>query len=63
MPSCEVSLGFPRLYWHTAVLGPRFLATAFAAGPALMIVILAVIRRNTLYQVRDVTLAPPHCRR
>jgi Ni/Fe-hydrogenase subunit HybB-like protein len=23
-----------RPYWHSALLGPRFLATAFAAGPA-----------------------------
>ena len=49
--------GLPaRPYWHTALLGPRFLSTAFAAGPALMIIILAVIRRNTLYQVPDSTL-------
>jgi len=49
--------GLPaRPYWHTALLGPRFLATAFAAGPALMIIILAVIRRNTPYQVPDATL-------
>ena len=40
--------GLPaRPYWHSALLGPRFLATAFAAGPALMILILAVIRRHT----------------
>jgi Ni/Fe-hydrogenase subunit HybB-like protein len=49
--------GLPaRPYWHTALLGPRFLATAFAAGPALMIIILAVIRRNTAYAVPDSTI-------
>ena len=49
--------GLPaRPYWNTALLGPRFLATAFAAGPALMIIILAVIRRNTRYHVPDATL-------
>jgi molybdopterin-containing oxidoreductase family membrane subunit len=49
--------GLPaRPYWHTALLGPRFLATAFAAGPALMILILAVIRRNTAYAVADTTI-------
>ena len=49
--------GLPaRPYWNTALLGPRFLATAFAAGPALMIIILAVIRRNTSYHVPDATL-------
>ena len=39
-----------------ALLGPRFLATAFAAGPALMIIILALIRRHTAYSVADATL-------
>jgi Ni/Fe-hydrogenase subunit HybB-like protein len=42
-----------RPYWHSALLGPRFLATAFAAGPALMIIILALIRRRTAYRVSD----------
>ena len=33
--------GLPaRPFWNNALLGPRFLATAFAAGPALMILIL-----------------------
>ena len=46
--------GLPaRPYWNTALLGPRFLATAFAAGPALMIIVLAVIRRNTAYAVPE----------
>src|SRR5262245_66358065 len=49
--------GLPaRPYWHTALLGPRFLATAFAAGPALMIIILAVIRRNPAYAVAEETI-------
>ena len=45
-----------RPYWHTALLGPRFLATAFAAGPALMIIILSMIRRYTPYPVADATI-------
>ena len=49
--------GLPaRPYWHSALLGPRFLATAFAAGPALMIIILAVIRRHTAYAIAQATL-------
>jgi len=49
--------GLPaRPYWNTALLGPRFLATAFAAGPALMIIILSVIRRYTAYAVSDSTI-------
>lgn len=42
--------GLPaRPFWHSAVLGPRFLASAFAAGPAFMILALGVIRRATGY--------------
>jgi Ni/Fe-hydrogenase subunit HybB-like protein len=46
--------GLPaRPYWHNALLGPRFLATAFAAGPALMVLILAAIRRFTDFYIED----------
>jgi molybdopterin-containing oxidoreductase family membrane subunit len=49
--------GLPaRPYWHNALLGPRFLATAFAAGPALMIVILAAIRHFTDFSIEDRTI-------
>lgn len=43
-------------FWNTALLGPRFLASAFAAGPALIILILAVIRSNTAFKIDDKTL-------
>ncbi|HSH05253.1 MAG TPA: NrfD/PsrC family molybdoenzyme membrane anchor subunit [Anaerolineae bacterium] len=45
-----------RTFWHTALLGPRFLASAFAAGPALLIIILSIIRRFTDYWIEDVTI-------
>jgi len=45
-----------RPFWNNALLGPRFLASAFAAGPALIILILALIRNNTLFSIEDTTL-------
>ena len=40
--------GLPgRGFWLTAILAPRFLASAFAAGPALLILLCLVIRRTT----------------
>jgi len=46
--------GLPaRPFWNTALLGPRFLASAFTAGPAFVIVMLGVIRRRTNYAIRD----------
>jgi len=38
--------GLPgRHYWLTAILAPRFLASAFAAGPALLIILLLIVRK------------------
>lgn len=45
-----------RTFWHTALLGPRFLASAFAAGPALLILILFAIRRFSSYTITNVTI-------
>lgn len=42
-----------RPFWNTALLGPRFIASAFVSGPALIIVILQVIRRVTAYPVQQ----------
>nr|MBN2276399.1 polysulfide reductase NrfD [candidate division Zixibacteria bacterium] len=38
-----------RAFWMTAVLAPRFLASAFASGPALLILIVFVIRKYTRF--------------
>ncbi len=42
-----------RPLWNSAVLAPRFLASAFSAGPAFIVLALQVIRRFTSYQVPD----------
>ena len=40
--------GMPgRGFWMTAILAPRFLSSAFAAGPALLILLCLIIRRVT----------------
>ena len=42
--------GLPgRGFWLTAVLAPRFLASAFAAGPALLILLCLLVRNNTKF--------------
>ena len=38
-----------RALWFTAILAPRFLASAFAAGPALLIILCLVLRRLTSF--------------
>ncbi|MCB9848251.1 MAG: polysulfide reductase NrfD [Phycisphaeraceae bacterium] len=42
-----------RPFWNSAVIAPRFLASAFAAGPAIIILTLQIIRRATGYLVSD----------
>ncbi len=43
-------------FWSSAVLGPRFLASAFAAGPALIIIIFSIIRRSSGFRISDDTI-------
>ncbi len=50
-----VGLG-ARPFWNSAIIAPRFLASAFAAGPAFIILTLQIIRRFTRYQVSNEAL-------
>ena len=40
-----------RPFWNSAIIAPRFLASAFAAGPAFLIVTLIILDRVTTYDV------------
>lgn len=42
-----------RPFWHSAIVAPRFLCSAFTVGPAILILALQVIRRVTDYQIND----------
>ncbi len=49
--------GLPgRHFWLTAIMAPRFLASAFAAGPALLIMILLFVRKVTKFDPGDEAL-------
>lgn len=42
--------GIPgRHYWLTAIMAPRFLASAFASGPSLLILLCLIVRRFTKF--------------
>jgi Ni/Fe-hydrogenase subunit HybB-like protein len=45
------SANVARPFWHTALLGPRFLASAFASGPALILLTFRVIHEKAGYPV------------
>lgn len=38
-----------RHFWNSSIVGPRFLASAFTAGPALIILAMQVVRRVTAF--------------
>jgi len=42
-----------RPFWNSAIIAPRFLASAFAAGPAFIILTLQIVRRYTTHHVSD----------
>jgi molybdopterin-containing oxidoreductase family membrane subunit len=49
--------GLPaRPFWNSPLLGPRFLASAFTAGPAFMILLLGFIRSHSKYAIPDVAI-------
>lgn len=43
-------------FWNSSLLGPRFLASAFAAGPSLIIIVLYMIRKFTEYKIDQKTI-------
>jgi len=45
-----------RPFWNSGLLGPRFLASAFAAGPSFILLALAVIRSHTPYKIEETTI-------
>ena len=49
--------GLPsRSYWNAAILAPRFLTSAFCSGPAIILVLLQILRRTTRLKVSDEAL-------
>ena len=42
-----------RPFWNSAILAPRFLASAFVVGPAFIIISLQLVRRFTNFHVGD----------
>ncbi len=42
-----------RPLWHTGMMPIRFIITAFAAGPSLIIIVFLIIRKNTKLWIKD----------
>jgi molybdopterin-containing oxidoreductase family membrane subunit len=42
-----------RPYWNASILAPRFIASAFCSGPAVMIILFQVLRRTNGLPIKD----------
>ena len=42
-----------RPFWNAAILAPRFLASAFSSGPAILLVLLQILRKTTRLEIKD----------
>lgn len=42
-----------RPFWNSALLAPRFLASAFCSGPAILIILFQVLRKTTKFEIKD----------
>ncbi len=42
-----------RPYWNASILAPRFLASAFCSGPAVMIILFQILRKTTRIPIKD----------
>jgi molybdopterin-containing oxidoreductase family membrane subunit len=45
-----------RPYWNSSILAPQFLASAFCSGPAILLVVLQLLRRFTRFEIRDAAI-------
>jgi len=45
-----------RPFWNASILAPRFLASAFCSGPALVILLYQIVRKYTKFHVTDAAL-------
>jgi Ni/Fe-hydrogenase subunit HybB-like protein len=42
-----------RPYWNASILAPRFIASAFCSGPAVMIILFQVLRKTNKLDIKD----------
>jgi Ni/Fe-hydrogenase subunit HybB-like protein len=42
-----------RPYWNASILAPRFLASAFCSGPAVMLILFQILRKTVNFPIKD----------
>jgi molybdopterin-containing oxidoreductase family membrane subunit len=46
-----------RPYWNSSILAPQFLASAFCSGPAILLIVLQLLRRFTTFEIQDAAIS------
>ncbi len=46
-----------RPYWNASILAPRFLASAFCSGPAILLMLFQILRKVAGLRIKDTALA------
>jgi molybdopterin-containing oxidoreductase family membrane subunit len=46
-----------RPFWNASILAPRFLASAFASGPAVLLILFQILQRTVRFPIRDEAIA------
>ncbi|MBI2218217.1 MAG: polysulfide reductase NrfD [Candidatus Rokubacteria bacterium] len=46
-----------RPYWNASILAPQFLASAFSSGPAILLILLQLLRRFTRFEIQQSAIA------
>ncbi|RME77821.1 MAG: polysulfide reductase [Planctomycetota bacterium] len=50
--------GLPgRPFWNSALLAPRFIASAFCSGPAILVILFQILRKTTDFDIKDEAIA------
>ena len=42
-----------RPYWNSAILAPKFIASAFCSGPALLLILFQILRKISPFEIKD----------
>jgi Ni/Fe-hydrogenase subunit HybB-like protein len=45
-----------RPFWNASILAPRFLASAFCSGPAVLLVVMQILRRLGRFEIQDAAI-------
>jgi molybdopterin-containing oxidoreductase family membrane subunit len=45
-----------RPYWNSAILAPRFIASAFCSGPAVLLILFQILRKVSEFEIKDAAI-------